>query len=58
VVWNGKTIIDNQEVEGITGGAMDSKETEAGPIYFQGDHAAVDYRKITVTPGARARQTR
>ena len=58
VVWNGKTVIDNKEVEGITGGAMDSKETEPGPIYLQGDHAAVDYRKITVTPGARARQTR
>lgn len=50
VVHNGKTIIDNQEIEGITGGAIDSREDEPGPIYLQGDHTAVDYRKITLTP--------
>jgi hypothetical protein len=50
VVWNGKTVIDNQEIEGITGGAIDSHEGEAGPIYLQGDHTAIDYRKITLTP--------
>lgn len=50
VVLNGKMLIDNQEVEGITGGAMDSDENAPGPIYLQGDHTAVEYRKITVTP--------
>lgn len=50
VVWNGKTVIDNKELEGITGGAMNSNETEPGPIYLQGDHHAIDYRKITLTP--------
>ncbi|GMU24569.1 MAG: hypothetical protein AMXMBFR13_46430 [Phycisphaerae bacterium] len=50
VVHNGKTIIDNELVEGITGGAIDSRESEPGPIYLQGDHSAVDYRKVTITP--------
>ena len=51
VVLNGKTIICNQEIPGITGGALDSKEGEPGPIYLQGDHTAVDYRNIVLTPG-------
>lgn len=50
VVHNGTTIIDNVEVEGITGGAIDSREQEPGPIYLQGDHSAIDYRKVTLTP--------
>jgi len=50
VVHNGQTIIDNQEIEGITGGALDSKEGSPGPIYFQGDHGPVDFRKIILTP--------
>jgi hypothetical protein len=29
---------------------MNSNETEPGPIYLQGDHHAIDYRKITLTP--------
>lgn len=50
IVANGKTIISNQEIPGITGGALDSKEGEPGPIYLQGDHSAVEFRKITVIP--------
>ena len=50
VVLNGQTIIDNQEVEGITGGAIDSNETEPGPIYLQGDHGSIAYRNIVLTP--------
>lgn len=50
VVLNGKTIICNQEIPGITGGALDSKEDEPGPIYFQGDHGPIDLRNITITP--------
>lgn len=51
IVANGKTIINNQEIPGITGGALDSKEGEPGPIYLQGDHTGVEFRKITITPG-------
>lgn len=50
VVANGKTIITNQEIPGITGGALNSSEGEAGPIMLQGDHGAVEYRNIVITP--------
>ncbi len=50
VVANGKTIICNQEIPGITGGALDSNEGEPGPIYLQGDHGPVEYRNIVLTP--------
>jgi hypothetical protein len=50
VVANGKTIISNQRIDGITGGAIDSKEGEPGPILFQGDHGPIDFRNIVITP--------
>ncbi|MEI5985945.1 DUF1080 domain-containing protein [Sphingobacterium sp. PU5-4] len=50
IVANGKTVISNQEIPGITGGALDSKEGEPGPIYIQGDHGPIEFRKITITP--------
>jgi hypothetical protein len=50
VVANGKTVIANQEIPGITGGAIDSNEGEPGPIYLQGDHGPVEYRNIVITP--------
>ncbi|HUH32315.1 MAG TPA: DUF1080 domain-containing protein [Daejeonella sp.] len=50
VVANGKTIISNQEIPGITGGALDSNEGEPGPIYIQGDHGPIEFRKIVITP--------
>lgn len=50
VVLNGTTIIDNAEIPGITGGALDSNEGEAGPIMLQGDHEKIYYRNIVITP--------
>lgn len=50
IVANGKTIICNQEIPGITGGALDSREGEPGPIYLQGDHGPIEYRNIIITP--------
>ncbi len=50
VVRNGVTIIDRQEVEGITGGAIDANEGEPGPFYIQGDHTGgLEFRNITVS---------
>lgn len=49
VVLNGKTIIYKNEIPGITGGAIDSNEAEAGPIMFQGDHGPIEYRNIILT---------
>lgn len=50
VVANGKTIICNREIPGITGGAIDSDEGTPGPILLQGDHGPIDYRNIIITP--------
>jgi hypothetical protein len=50
VALNDKTIIENAEIPGITGGALDSNESEPGPILLQGDHEKVYYRNITITP--------
>jgi hypothetical protein len=50
VVLNGKKIIDNQPVRGVTGGAMTSDEFIPGPIYLQGDHGKVNYQNIVLTP--------
>jgi hypothetical protein len=50
LVTNGKTVITNQEIPGVTGGALDSNEGEPGPLYIQGDHGPVEYRNIVITP--------
>jgi hypothetical protein len=50
VKLNGKTIHDNAELLGCTGGAMWSDEFKPGPIYLQGDHTGVKYRNIVLTP--------
>lgn len=54
VVQNGQTIINDQEIPGITGGALDSHEELPGPIYLQGsEKGRVEYRSIVVTPAIR-----
>lgn len=50
VKLNGTTIIDNQPIEGVTGGALTADEFSPGPIYLQGDHGVVSYRKMVLTP--------
>jgi hypothetical protein len=50
VVLNGKTIIDNLPVEGVTGGALTSDQFSPGPILLQGDHGRVSYRNMVLTP--------
>ena len=51
VVQNGVTIIDQKEIPGITGGALDSHEWLPGPIYLQGsEEGRVAYRNIVITP--------
>jgi hypothetical protein len=50
VVRNGVTTIDHQEIEGITGGALDANEGQPGPFYIQGDHTGgLKFRNITVS---------
>ena len=51
VIQNGTTIIDNQVIPGITGGAVDSHEGMPGPIYLQGSEKGhVAFRNIVITP--------
>ena len=50
VTLNGHRIIDAQEIPGITGGALDSDESAPGPIFLQGDHGPVTFRRLTLTP--------
>ncbi|MEE9362421.1 MAG: DUF1080 domain-containing protein [Cellulophaga sp.] len=50
IVANGITVINDQIIPGITGGALNSNEGEPGPFLIQGDHGPVEFRSIVVTP--------
>ena len=50
IVRNGVKTIDNQEIAGITGGALDADEGAPGPFYIQGDHTGgIKFRNITIS---------
>jgi hypothetical protein len=50
LVRDGTTLIDHQEIPGITGGALDSNEAQPGIFYIQGDHTGgMKYRNITIS---------
>src|SRR5258708_7304019 len=53
VVANGRTVICDRDIPGITGGALDGNEGAPGPILLQGDHGPIEFRNITITPGER-----
>lgn len=50
VLLNGQKVHDNVAIDGITGGALDSREGTPGPIMIQGDHSKIWIRKIILTP--------
>src|SRR5262249_50382927 len=50
LVWNGEKVIDNAEIDGPTGSALDDKVLEPGPIFLQGDHGKVAFRNIKIRP--------
>lgn len=50
VYHNGKKIIDNAELEGVTGAALKNRVVEEGPTYLQGNHGMVFYRNIYYKP--------
>jgi hypothetical protein len=50
VVVNGERVIDSQEIDGPTGGAIDSEEANPGPVMLQSDRGAVAFRNVIVTP--------
>jgi hypothetical protein len=54
VVQDGKTIINEKEILGITGGALNSNEALPGPIMLQGSEKGhVSFRNIVVTPAVK-----
>jgi serine/threonine protein kinase len=50
VVHNGQTVIDNGSFSKVTGGALDDKMGEPGPIRLQEHASKVRYRKIWIQP--------
>lgn len=50
VVFNGQTIIQDQEIDGVTGGALEWQEGIPGGLMLQGDHGPVEYRNIRIRP--------
>lgn len=49
VVLNGQTVVEG-EIPGITGGALDSDEASEGPLFVQGDHGPVTFKKLILYP--------
>jgi hypothetical protein len=50
LVFNGKTVLNKVEVEGLTAIAHDCDEALPGPLSVQGDHGPVEIRDMTLTP--------
>lgn len=48
VIMNGVKIHDNVECTKPTGGELDNKQNEPGPILLQGDHGTVSFRNIRI----------
>lgn len=48
VTLNGVKIHDNVECNKPTGGELDDKVKEPGPIFLQGDHGTVSFRNIQI----------
>ncbi|MEX2569068.1 MAG: DUF1080 domain-containing protein [Cyclobacteriaceae bacterium] len=50
VSLNGVTIHEDVELFGPTRGAMEDQEMAVGPLRIQGDHGAVAFRNLVITP--------
>ena len=50
ITLNGQVLHENLEVNGPSGGGVADKEAPRGPLMFQGNHGAVAYRNIRITP--------
>ena len=50
IVLNGTVVIEDAELTGVTGCAIDADIDAPGPIYLQGDHSDADYRNMILRP--------
>jgi len=48
VIHNGQKIHDNVPCDKATGSEIDNKVTEPGPLFLQGDHGTVHFRKMEI----------
>ncbi len=53
MVLNGIRVINRQTIEGPTGIALDTNESDPGPILLQGSRGSVEFRRIVVYPLAK-----
>ena len=58
VVLNDERVIERYEIPGLTAIANDADEDQPGFLTIQGDHGAIEFRKITVTPLTRSAEVR
>jgi hypothetical protein len=50
ITLNGQVVQDNVEIAHGTNVSRNAKEHPTGPLYLQGDHGAVAFRNLKVTP--------
>ena len=50
VELNGKILHENVEMKGPTPGGVTGRESAEGPLMFQGNHGAVAYRNVKISP--------
>ncbi len=50
VVLNDQVVIDDQEIDGPTGGALDSDEQIPGSVMLEAERGALSFRNLVVTP--------
>lgn len=53
VLLNGIRVINRQSIDGPTSIALDTNEGDPGPLLLQGNHGAVEFRRIVVYPLAK-----
>lgn len=50
VILNKKCVIDNEPLEGCTGGGINADDIAPGPVFLQGDHTLIKYRNMVLRP--------
>jgi hypothetical protein len=50
VLVNDERVIERYEIPGLTAIANDADEDQPGSLTIQGDHGAIEFRKISITP--------
>src|SRR4029079_12490051 len=46
---NGKTVIADQVIPGLSGSSLDADESAPGPLMLQGEETTIEFRDITIS---------